>query len=117
MVEFESNTVAYNSVTVKMEKDIFKEAVNAFKELRYKGGQSVPCPDERTLTEELQDGILNELENWFEYEDSVEKVLIAATKDELDYSHFIELKIKHEQRDEFEHVVIVEEINVVQLSV
>lgn len=116
MVEFESNTVAYNSVTVKMETSIFKEAVDAYKELRYKGGQSA-CPGERTLTEELQDGILSELENWFEYEDSVEKVLIGATEDELGSTHFIELKIKHEQRDEFEHIVIVEEVNMIQLSV
>ncbi len=116
MIKFESKKVAYNSVTVKMDNDIFQEAVTAFQDVRYKSGQSARCPDERTLTQELQEGILSELENWFEYEDSVEKVLIGVTEEELDWSQFIELKIKHEQMDEFEHEVIVEEINVIQLS-
>lgn len=114
MVQFENEKIAYNSVIVKMDNVLLKEAVTAFKEVRYGDKKPSNPPNEKDLTQELQENILVELESLLEYEDNLEKVLIGVNEEELNCSRFVELKLNHEMKDEFEHEVIVENISLVQ---
>ena len=114
MVQFENEKSAYNSVIVKMNHTIFKEAITAFKEVRYGDKNSSNSLREKDLAQELQENILVELESLLEYEDNLEKVLIGLNEEKLDCSRFVELTLNHEMKDEFEHEVIVEKISLVQ---
>lgn len=115
MVKFVNEKIAYNSVTVQMDNRAFENAVNAYKIVRYSDETSSALPDKETLKHELKQTLLNELENMLEYEDTIDKLRICFNEENCECDRYMEMKLKHQLVDEFEHEVVVEEFSVIEV--